>query len=259
MYVAIHQGEHVLGMKGLAAGQHLVEQATHRVEVCAPIDVVVAHLLRRHIGRRTEDLPRTRGPVGGIAQLGDAEVDHPQRIRIAGKLRRRLEQNVVGLQIAVNDALGVGLGQRLADLIGDVHRATPSHRLLSHARKQRAPAEVLHRDVEIAFVGAPVVEQRHRAPALQLADRLRLSEEALERDVGHRSRLRQELQRDQAVDRLLSGLEDDPHAALAQAVQYAESACDQLANGRPARIGRGRRHRARYTTATRSTRNRPMR
>ena len=90
------------GVRGLA-GQHLVEHAGETVHVAPGIGVPLAHgLLRTHVGGRAQREPGPREALAPVVhrRQGDPEVaDH----RVAG-----LEQDVLGLDVAVNHAAPVG-------------------------------------------------------------------------------------------------------------------------------------------------------
>src|SRR2546425_13322284 len=55
-------------------GQQLVENRTERENVGAPIHLLAADLLRRHVGQAAEQLPTTS--YGPIANVGDSEIDN---------------------------------------------------------------------------------------------------------------------------------------------------------------------------------------
>ena len=92
-------------------GEELVENEPERPDVRARIDVLRgAHLLGRHVERRAHERPGRRHP--GVARarrdLRDPEVEDLEDAR-AVRLPR--EEEVARLQIAVDDAGRVGLGE----------------------------------------------------------------------------------------------------------------------------------------------------
>ena len=119
------------GERGLSR-EHLVQHAGERVEIAPAVEVLLAGgLLRAHIGRRPDRHPRPgeRLAAGGTHRLGDPEVRHH---RVAA-----LEQDVLRLDVAVDDAPAVRVAQRVGHLAGD-------------------PKRVVHR--ELLFAGQPVAE-----------------------------------------------------------------------------------------------------
>ena len=92
---------------GRLAGQHLVGDGTERVLVGARIESAIAgSLLGAHVVRRAE---RQAGlgdaTAAGVGDgEGDAEVGND---RLAG-----LEQDVLGLEVAMDDVAGVGVVER---------------------------------------------------------------------------------------------------------------------------------------------------
>ena len=102
------------------AGEHFVEHHAQRVDVRAVVHVCgLLDLLRRHVVRRAHDLP-VAGERGVAAasrpeDLGDAEVGdlHPALL---------VEQDVLRLDVAVDDAFVVRELERLADLRDDRQR-----------------------------------------------------------------------------------------------------------------------------------------
>jgi hypothetical protein len=99
---------HRLGLEGLVAGEELVHHGADREDVGALVDPLAPDLLGRHVVRRAHDRPRL-GHLGG-AEPGQAEVHDLHRAR--GQ-----QVDVRGLEVAVDDALGVGVGEAVADLL----------------------------------------------------------------------------------------------------------------------------------------------
>ena len=109
------------------------------------------HLLRRHVGRRAERKTGTGQPLGagGVAhRLGDAEIHH-QCVAVG-------QEDVLRLDVAVDYAALVGLGER----VGDLPRQPDDlgHRQLSGPGQSLAECLALHE-------GHHVVGKRLRAGA----------------------------------------------------------------------------------------------
>jgi hypothetical protein len=148
------------------AGQHLVEHDADRIQVGALIDRCATRLLGREVLRGPDD----RAGLGHLARprARDPEVRHLQAA--VG-----VDENVVRLDVAVDDALSVREADGAEDLAGvgdralDGQRATREDQLL-----ERPPLDVLHRDVVGAFGFAAVVDRddvrvRERGGVLRLA------------------------------------------------------------------------------------------
>ena len=137
--------------KGRLAGEHLVEHATQRVHVGAGIEVPLAHrLLRTHVVRGAQAhaglgepllaCPASRFPA--CQRPCDPEVRH-QRVIAA-------EQDVLRLDVTVDDAVPVGVGQRVGHLGCDPNRITHRQSLFS---RQAAPKRL-------------AIDERHGEPEL---------------------------------------------------------------------------------------------
>ena len=91
-----------------------------------------------------------------LAARGDAEVEDLDEVRLAGALG---QNDVLGLEVAVDDALPVRLVERAADLGQDLEHALRLHRPLLQRIRETLPLDKLHRDVERAVVGLTEVEE----------------------------------------------------------------------------------------------------
>ena len=120
--------------------EHLVEDRAEGEDVGAVVRALSANLLRRHVAERSQDdawlgAGRNRGEVGltphtrGLGELRQAEVEdlHPA---VGG------DEEILGLQIAVNDPLLVRGGEAVRDADGVVHGA--AGRELPSARTARS-------------------------------------------------------------------------------------------------------------------------
>ena len=104
-------------VEGQPARQHFVEDDADTVQIAAAVHRLAAGLFGAHVARRADgelgvaDLTHAVGRIRG-AQLGQAEVHHLEHLVI----RVRIDDHQVGrLQIAVDDAFGVGGLQDLAE------------------------------------------------------------------------------------------------------------------------------------------------
>ena len=113
--------------KGNRAGEHLIEDDPHRVDVGALVDRRAARLFRREVLRGADD----RADLRHLARAGagDPEVGHLQP-------PVRVDDDVVRLDVAVDDAVSVGeaeRGQHLARVVDrdpDRRRASADDQLL---------------------------------------------------------------------------------------------------------------------------------
>ena len=119
--------------EGRLPGQHLVQDAGQAVEIGAAVHVGVAgRLLRAHVGRRAHDHAGLGERAVAAQRLADAEVGHQGRAFV--------EQDVLGLDVAVDHVVAVGVVQRGGDLAGDrpaPRRAAAAARCWSRSRSER--------------------------------------------------------------------------------------------------------------------------
>src|SRR5205085_6300317 len=110
--------------------ERLVEDEPEAVDVGRPRDRLAAHLLGRHVGGRPEERPRVREAAGG-------EVAHEPEVDEA-RLARLLDEDVLGLEIAVDDSVRVAVGDRARDLRAEAARLADSELPLLDPLAQRA-------------------------------------------------------------------------------------------------------------------------
>jgi hypothetical protein len=222
---------------GAGPGQQLEQHHAERPQVGAPVEGLAAELLGRHVAQRASDLaaPRRRGAPGGrrlvveraLGVGGDAEVQHLDGVVGA-------DHDVRGLEVAVDDPVGVGAGQRARHRGHD--REHPRHRQALAARelRQGLAGDVLEHQIGRVVVLADLMD-RDDVRVRAASGHARLGEEALDPrrvDHGH------ELDRDQAVELAIAGQEDPSHAAAAELPEH-EVTADQLADPNFARAGLG--------------------
>jgi hypothetical protein len=158
------------------AGEEIVGDRAERIEICASIERLGrAHRLGREIHRRAEDRARTRQTgkllersallerrerIGRGAELfHEAEVDDLGDVDGAAS---RAEDDVRRLDVAMDEADRVRLAERAGNLRDDVCDACGRHRAgLRDDLFEIAPYEQLHRVVEDAVGGSPVIEDGH--------------------------------------------------------------------------------------------------
>ncbi len=223
-----------------AAGDHLEQDGPHGVDVDPVVDVLALGLLGGHVLRRADDDPRP-GHAAGVERPGDAEV-HDLGVALA------VDHDVLGLEVAVDDAEAVGLDEALEDLAGQVEGLG----LVEVARAADEALQVLARDVFHGDVDRQpfLADVVHPAdvPVGDLAGQLDLVAEALDDlEVGGDLRL-EELEGDDLADLAVVGLVDGAHTALADLLDDLEAAGEGgapleapgwgLEGGRPGHLGR---------------------
>jgi hypothetical protein len=200
------------------ATEQLIKDDPQRVDVGAVIDqpIDAAALLGRHVRGRPQQRSRQRvdgRPADRIGHLRDPEVDDLHAIATAV----RDEEQIVGLEIAMDDPARVGRRQRLGRLHADVddgggvQGATAGGPLAEGLALQQ-----LHRHVRHPLRQQPHVEHLHHARMVDRERRARLVEEARgDRRVAHQLGPK-DLDRDPAFQQRMTGLVHDAHPAPAQ-------------------------------------------
>ena len=148
------------------------------------------------------------GHVRG-ARAGDAEVGHARPALL-------VEDHVVGLEVAVDDAAAVGEAGGAQDLHDDVDRRHGVERaVLADDRLQRAPGDVLHRDV-VGAVPLAAVEDADDVRVRQRGRAGGLAPEALDELLVLGEVVVQDLDRDLPAQQLVLGQVHVGHAAGAR-------------------------------------------
>jgi hypothetical protein len=197
--------------------QHSVQDDSERVDIGRGRDFFTLRLLRRHVRGSSHQRARIREGV---------RAGHARNAEI-GDLRAALlvEDDVRRLQVAVDQAPVVGLGEPSRDLcrdplaLGVVQRPPGSEPVF-----QRAAGKMLEDHVRPA-VRPPIVEKPADVRMGERCDRLGLALEAL--GVGVRS---EQLQRNLSVELCVVRQPHLRHAARAELPLEAVSAADHLAH-----------------------------
>ena len=205
------QRRRVRRVEGQLATQHLVRDDAERVQVAPAVDVAVARgLLRAHERRRADRDAGGREPGAAVAdRTCDAEVrDHRA-------IARGVEQDVVGLDVAMHHAVLMRVGERVADLPEDApHLGRIECAAIVNALRQRVAVDERHHEEDEAVLLVDAVD-RDDARVRELRRRLRLAKES-RTDLGAERELgRQELDRDRALETAILRAIHDPHAAAA--------------------------------------------
>jgi hypothetical protein len=173
--------------------------------------------VQQPVARRADDEARFGERLERVDWPGRAEVEE---LDAPG---RRFEPDVRGLDVAVDQAGGVGHGQPFGDLAGDAQRLGHGERALAlQAGLQGIALEELHRQERPAALLADLVDGRDMV-VRQRRGQAGFLQEALAEGVL-RPRQARHLDRQPPVQHGVLGLEDDTHAALAQDAQHAVAA-----------------------------------
>ncbi len=159
------------------ARHHLVDDAAERVHVGARVDRAFAHrLLGAHVLGRAEAHARFGQPT--VTGVGDSERD-PE---VGDERLSVVQENVLGLDVAVNDTAPVRIVERARDLGRDAERVVDGKLLFSiQPVAQRFALDVRH-DVEDGAVHLTRVEQRQDVRVLEVRSRADLGEKPLSPD-----------------------------------------------------------------------------
>jgi hypothetical protein len=194
-----------------AAGERLVQRGAQRVHVGARVDLVhrSAQLLRRRVGKRSEELARSGDAQAlRVDRCGerDAEIEHQRRAA-------RVDQDVRGLEIAVDHAALVRMsdGRRDAAEHGDDGGDVGLY--FSRPLVERTAVDELHRVPRRSADDSAVV-QRHQVRMVEPREQLDFALEALA--LARSAVARQELERDLATCGELFGAIDDSLSAAAK-------------------------------------------
>ena len=204
------------------AGQALEEDERPGVEVRALRRGLAPELLGRGVAGCAYQLARHReprqGPTARLArEAAEAEVEH-ERVPPRARLRYH---DVLGLEVAVDDAASVRARERVEHLRHEIDRLGPTEAPLPCEDVLEGRARhVLEDGVELAVAGLAGVDQADDVRVRQLGAQPRLAPEALDlvRDVGGRVALpeAQDLDRDQLPGRELARLVDAPEPSRAE-------------------------------------------
>ncbi len=202
----VHDGEGVGAGEGELAGEHLVEHDAEGVDVAAGVAALAFDLLGGDVVGRAHAL-REVG-VGEAARAGvggDAEVDEADAIGV-------VDHDVFGLEVAVDDAVGVDVFERVGDAEGEFGGALGRElaELVEDAAEELA-FDPLHDHVGLRLAGGG--EDLHDAGVVEAGADVGFALEALvgggvalDAGVGH-------LDGDLCAGDEVGGAEDGGHAA----------------------------------------------
>jgi hypothetical protein len=211
-----------------------------RVLVGARVDGPVAHLLGRHVPGRAREAAFGRQPHAGVLhQPRDAEVEH---LHVHAR-EVAPHAHVLRLHVPVHDAALVREVQHLGHLERDAPRFLEAEpRLGADELAQVHALDELEHQEDAQRLVAPEVQHLRRPRVPHFEPDARLAEEARHPRVVRRRLGVEELHRDVVAHAELLREEDEPHAALPQALDEPVAARDDLVGQRQLHRGGGRGH-----------------
>ena len=192
---------------GRVAGEHLVEHAAQRIDVAPAGQLLVGGgLLGAHVVRRAEAHAGLGHPAAGRGTQGqrDPEVRHHGAAVV--------QEDVLGLDVAMDHSLPVGVIERVGHGHGDPHRVVdPELGFPVEPGAEGFALDVRH-DVIEEPAGLPAVEEREDMRVLQRGGGLDLHHKPLGAEDRGELRL-EDLEGDVAVVLEIAGQIDGGHAA----------------------------------------------
>ena len=158
-------------------GEHVVEHDPEGVDVGATVQGIARRLLGTHV-LRCSDYHAFAGEgraalllLRSLRRFRDPEVRHQD-------VAAPVEQDVVGLDVAMHDLVAMRVRERIRDLPGDARRVADGKLLLRlEELAQRGTVDAPHDEVEDFFPPADLVD-RHDVRMLEARHRLCFAHEA---------------------------------------------------------------------------------
>jgi hypothetical protein len=159
----------------VAPGPALVQRQRHRVGIRGRARRLALGLLGRHV-RDCPDHLAGRGQAGGVDQRRGAEVHHLRPHR-SGWDRTLADDHVLRLDVAVDDPVGVGVGERVAQVGADLGHVAIREPAL---RGQLVDGGPLHElaDEEGVTISLPELVQGDDSRMTEAGGRLGLAQDA---------------------------------------------------------------------------------
>ena len=211
------------------AGEHFVKHNTERIDIRAMVHGLrVLHLLRRHVMRCADDLAFLSDWGSSLAlrppathRMGEGRGEGRASTHNSGNAKVSdlhpalfVEQDVLRLDVAVDDAFIVRELERLANLRDDLQRLARRQFARLLQLSQVKSIDKLH-DEEGQSVGLAELMDGDDVRMAQSRQRAGLAIEPLGKTWPARGLRRENLQRHKTVERRLTGFINGPHAPLA--------------------------------------------
>ena len=183
-----------------ALGHQSKHHRSNGEQIGSAVDGQSFGLLRRHVGQGAE-----HGAVHGhgyaVADSRDPEVEHLEAAGVG-------HEQVVELDVAVDDSLGVGSGEHVEQLVQVAKHLIGSHPLgATKHGAQGIAVQQLHHHEGHALLGGVHVHHRHRAGMAQPVGHLGLPLEAQAQLFGDRDLGVQDLDGDLVADAVARGVD----------------------------------------------------
>ena len=208
--------ERCLALERPAPRQEFVEDDTDGVQVAACIERIGVPLLRAHVAGGAADDPglrQRRRAIVGLLDLRDPEVEHLHEIPL---VPARPNHHVGRLEIPVQDAVLVGLGEGAQDLRADAdHTVLRDRELLDDHAAEVLAVNVLHRHEERSVRQRAEVGHLDDVRVSEAGGGARLALEPLDEQWIGGERPLQDLERHGCVESDVPGQVHVSHAAAA--------------------------------------------
>jgi hypothetical protein len=201
-------------------GRRLVEHDAEGVEVGAAVEFFAQRLFGRHVVDGAGDAALA-GDADAALTHREAEVDELDR----GAALAVGVEDVGGLEVAVDEAVLVGVAEGLADLGRDLDRLLE---VVGAALLEAGAYQQLHHEVRHLQVLADVVDGDH-VRVVEGGDRAGLAEDAIA-GVTDLAVGAEDLDRHRALELDVPAAEDDAHAAAADLLVEAVAAGEDVAD-----------------------------